>query len=657
MTELQTQDPQGNYAVQGTFPSSGDSTATPAYGTGAVEEVQPQSEWDRLWEAVHKNPEDFASWEYLLRTAENEEGGITQDSSETAQGKLRLVYDRFLAKFPLCFGYWKKYADWEQLLDGPETAGEIYERGVVSIRNSVELWTHYCTFKVENFAVDEEGIRALFERGADHVGSDFLSHPFWDKYIEFEDSKANHAGLMKILERIIHIPMHQYARYFERLSTLSVSQPVTSLVTADQYAKLEQEVRFPIRQEGQDATTEPPVLTEEEVHMQIRQKIHTLKSAIYMSTQEAVQKRWVFEAEIKRPYFHVKPLDEPQLINWRRYLDFEEGEGDQDRIYTLYERCLVPCALYEEFWQRYVRFLLSVDNRPQTRAAFLRATTLFVPPTRPSIRLASAAFEEEEGRITEARDIYSNLLRQVPGHLETITKFAYFERRQASVDSALEILNGAEATIPDDDSKAYLEVVRARLLLHTKNADEARQVFNAAAQRYTSSKYFLLSYIQFEAQTIDLKSLTHLQQAWDCVRKSALAPEDKRDLGRRYLDILYETSTLASEINKIELEVDREFMDKAGEASRKRAADAEGAGARPIKQIRASVPAVMPAAVAGMVGSASVYPPQQLVPQAAYNGYAAYPQQGYGAGAYHSAGAGMAGGQGWDYSQHAAAGY
>lgn len=35
---------------------------------------------------------------------------------------MRSVYDRFLAKFPLLFGYWKKYADLEFSIAGTEAA-------------------------------------------------------------------------------------------------------------------------------------------------------------------------------------------------------------------------------------------------------------------------------------------------------------------------------------------------------------------------------------------------------------------------------------------------------------------------------------------------------------------------------------------------------
>lgn len=80
--------------------------------------------------------------------------------------------------------------------------------------------------------------------------------------------------------------------------------------------------------------------------------------------------------QIKRPYFHVKPLDRAQLKAWQSYLDWEiaeaetaamaaEGtavEGHEDakqecvagheRVLILFERCLIACALYEEFWDK-----------------------------------------------------------------------------------------------------------------------------------------------------------------------------------------------------------------------------------------------------------------------------------------------------------------
>ena len=43
---------------------------------------------------------------------------------------MRSVYDRFLAKFPLLFGYWKKYADLEFSITGTEAADMVESLGL-----------------------------------------------------------------------------------------------------------------------------------------------------------------------------------------------------------------------------------------------------------------------------------------------------------------------------------------------------------------------------------------------------------------------------------------------------------------------------------------------------------------------------------------------
>jgi pre-mRNA-processing factor 39 len=98
---------------------------------------------------VEALPDSFENWENLIRACESLEGGLNRNSSPQALATFRNAYDRFLYKFPLLFGYWKKYADMEFNIAGPESADMVYERGVASITNSVDLWTEYCSFKME----------------------------------------------------------------------------------------------------------------------------------------------------------------------------------------------------------------------------------------------------------------------------------------------------------------------------------------------------------------------------------------------------------------------------------------------------------------------------------------------------------------------------
>ena len=72
--------------------------------------------------------------------------------------KIRRVYDAFLAEFPLCYGYWKKYADHEARLGSIEKVVEVYERAVQGVTYSVDIWLHYCIFSISTYG-DPDTIR------------------------------------------------------------------------------------------------------------------------------------------------------------------------------------------------------------------------------------------------------------------------------------------------------------------------------------------------------------------------------------------------------------------------------------------------------------------------------------------------------------------
>jgi hypothetical protein len=69
--------------------------------------------------------DNFEIWEKLIRAGEGLEGGINRNSSSQAITTIRSIYDRLLGKFPLFFGYWKKYADLEFSIAGTEAADMV----------------------------------------------------------------------------------------------------------------------------------------------------------------------------------------------------------------------------------------------------------------------------------------------------------------------------------------------------------------------------------------------------------------------------------------------------------------------------------------------------------------------------------------------------
>lgn len=407
----------------------------------------------------------------------------------------------------------------------------------------------------------------LFERGANAVGLDFLSHPFWDKYIEFEERLECEDKIFAILERVVHIPMHQYARYFDRFRTLAQTRPLSELLPEDTLAQFRQEVLAdppPAVQAGQQQIKMER--GELEIEREIRSRIDSLHLEIFSRTQTETTKRWTYESEIKRPYFHVTELDEPQLVNWRKYLDFEEIESGFERVSFLYERCLVTCAFYDEFWYRYVRWMFSQENKEEdVRNIYQRASMVFVPISRPGIRLQYAAFEESQNRPDMSRAVYESILEIrmfsslklnlnltnnciVPGNIETIVAWANFERRNGGLDAAIAIYRAQiESDKCDIYAKGALTAEWARLLWKVKGSvDEARQVYQKNFNWYLDSRYFWINWLQFEMEqptSSETEAANHvrIRKVIENIRKvSHLPPSTIKDLCHHYMVYLLE---------------------------------------------------------------------------------------------------------------------
>ncbi len=400
----------------------------------------------------------------------------------------------------------------------------------------------------------------MFERGATCVGLDFLAHPFWDKYLEFEDRLEAQDRIFAILNRVVHIPMHQYARYFERFRALAQSRPILELLPAETLAQFRAEIEA-------DVSNFPAVPKGElEIERELRTKIDNVHLESFSRTQTETTMRWAYESEIKRPYFHVTELDYHQLINWRKYLDFEEAEGDFIRAQFLYERCLVTCAFYDEFWFRYARWMLAQEGKEEeVRNIYQRASTLFVPISRPGIRLQYAYFEEMSGRVDVARDIHQAILIPMPGHVETIVSWANLQRRQSGLDAAIEVYK-AQIDSPEVDiyAKAALVVEWAILLWKIKGSvEEARQVFLKNQHWYLDSRRFWVTYMEFElgqptSAATEKEHYARVKQVFDDMRaKSQMSTATMKDLSHYYMEYLQQRGD--KDAMKEYLNVDREI--------------------------------------------------------------------------------------------------
>ncbi|GMF74390.1 unnamed protein product [Aspergillus oryzae] len=528
------------------------------------------------------------------------EGGINRNSNPQAITTVRNVYDRFLAKFPLLFGYWKKYADLEFSITGTEAADMVWIIALdsfspVFIADSIKcsclpsLPTPFASRPPVPGPVAGElklltciHFCRLFERGASSVGLDFLAHPFWDKYIEFEERVEAYDKIFAILGRVIHIPMHQYARYFERYRQLAQTRPVAELAPPETLSQFRAEL------DAAAGHVAPGAKAEAEVERDIRLRVDSYHLEIFSKTQTETTKRWTYESEIKRPYFHVTELDEGQLSNWRKYLDFEETEGSYPRTQFLYERCLVTCAHYDEFWQRYARWMAAQPGKEEeVRNIYQRASYLYVPIANPATRLQYAYFEEMSGRVDVAKEIHGAILINLPNHVETIVSLANMSRRHGGLEAAIEVYK-SQLDSPQCDlaTKAALVAEWARLLWKIKgSAEEARQVYQQNQQFYLDSRPFWTSYLTFELEQPTSSETENVQyerikKVIDDIRsKSSLTPDAVKEVVQIYMVYLLERGT--KDAAKEYMTLDREVHGPASVAHAKTGAAAQAQAQAP----------------------------------------------------------------------------
>lgn len=72
-------------------------------------------ELEKYWKAVNEDPSDFTGWTYLLQYVDQE------NDAEAA----REAYTKFLERYPYCYGYWRKFADYEKKKGDPENVQTV----------------------------------------------------------------------------------------------------------------------------------------------------------------------------------------------------------------------------------------------------------------------------------------------------------------------------------------------------------------------------------------------------------------------------------------------------------------------------------------------------------------------------------------------------
>ncbi|KAH9514534.1 PRP39 pre-mRNA processing factor 39 [Bulinus truncatus] len=526
------------------------------------EKLRKETELGKYWKTVDDNPMDFTGWTYLLQYVDQE--------SDPAD--CRRAYEAFFSHYPYCYGYWKKYSDMEKKHSNPEKAKEVFEKGLRAIPLSVELWLHYINFFITDFSTDvnsKDKIRKLYERALAASGLEFRSDKLWDSYIAWENMNGNLKAVTAIYERLIRTPTQLYSHHWDNFKRhISLHHP-KEILDIDTFLKLRSEVlnkssSYLIEDEDEVGLDEalqvgdsteidaPPgmlaTMGDEKEIKKIRTKYIETREVIYNQNEAEVSRRWTFEENIRRPYFHVKPLERGQLKNWREYLDEEINQGNHNRIMVLFERCMIACALYEDFWMKYAKYLEqhSLDG---VRSVYQRACDIHLPK-KPYIHLAWAAFEERRDNYPLARKILMNIENNVPGLAMVCMRRISLERRSKNHKAAEDLFQTYIEKAVSHKSKTFFSIKYARYLQKVMgDTERARKILNDALQMDNTNEKVFLQLLDVEYQSQPIVE-DRVMETFSRLLKSDVSLEFKVKVSQRRMEFLEDFGTCIQKISE-----------------------------------------------------------------------------------------------------------
>ncbi|XP_059053258.1 pre-mRNA-processing factor 39 isoform X2 [Achroia grisella] len=450
---------------------NGESKPIPAEKRSSIDEKPKKKtlpELDKYWKVVNEDPTDFTGWTYLLQY-------VDQESDVEAA---REAYDAFLSHYPYCYGYWRKYADYEKRKGSKKKCLEVLERGLKAIPLSVDLWVHYLNHIKATRTEDHSFIRSQYERAIDACGLEFRSDRLWESYIKWEAENGSALNVTNIYDRLLATPTLGYTSHFDNFQEHVMSEPVTGAVSSAELVRVRADVRHaaPALPQldlppGEDEPLDH-VASEEEAQA-IKERIIAARRKVHKATGEQVAARWSFEEGIKRPYFHVKPLERCQLKNWKAYLEWEKQHGSLKRALVLHERCLIACALYEEFWMRLIKFLEErLESNPELvsveREVLERACTVH-HLDKPELHLHWAHFEEAHGNPARAADILDRIEKTCPHLVQIQYRRVNLERRRGDYEKCCQLYEGYITAAKNKAVASALAIKYARFLFHTRH--------------------------------------------------------------------------------------------------------------------------------------------------------------------------------------------
>jgi len=394
-------------------------------------EVEFDYHFQEMWRSLQQNFSNFDGWVSILDMADYHNIVVNA----------RMAYSKFLELYPLCYGYWKKYADFEKRNNNIPEFKNVLENGLSAIPRSVDLWIYYMSYLRLERSNEKEHIRYEFERSLEMCGFDYRSDQLWHDYISWEVEENELFKAVNLYYRLIRIPTSKYLKNFFKFQEFIFKNSPEEYLDSPDFLKRRRLIIRELDQSNNresldedsippgDDSTEIAEISEISIVLALRIQIIEFWYTIHKQTAKEFESRQIFEENIRRNHFHVKELESDQVKIWESYIKFEKKGKNRERIIFLYERCLITCVSIEGLWLNYLEYLSS-KNLSDNILLDVFKRSLFHNPKSLALNMKYFDFSEKKGWIEEAIKTITQMEFIYPNAKDVVVRMMNLARRK-----------------------------------------------------------------------------------------------------------------------------------------------------------------------------------------------------------------------------------
>lgn len=260
------------------------------------------------------------------------------------------------------------------------------------------------------------------------------------------------------------------------------------------------------------------------------------------------------------------------MKNWKDYLEYEIEQGDRKRILVLFERCLIACALYDEFWLKMIHYLEMQPREPdviqKTREVYERACSIH-HPDKPNLHLLWSAFEEQLDNFSKAADILTNLDKTCPNLMQVAYRRINLERRRGELDKCAQLYEHYMVNTKNKVTAGCFAIKYARFCHKIKgDLNESMKILKSALEKDPSNTRVVLQMIDLALQRPQVNEEEVIQIMDDFLARENIDIDQKVLFAQRKVEFLEDFGKSVATLQDAQRSL-QSALNKANEAKNK----------------------------------------------------------------------------------------